>query len=308
MKMLTKLFEQKPFNQGYLPEVDGHAVYFMEFGNPKGLPILFFHGGPGGRCKAKHTSGFDLKKYRLIMFDQRGSGNSRPKGQWEKNTPMYTISDAERLLDYLGIAINDKVILRGGSYGSTLSLLFAIKNPERVSKMLLSQIFLARLEDRKWIEEGSSKFYLDILDDINKPAMGNVADYYATLINSVERKKQEEALSYFDSYEYLLGQLNPTLNHVVATEDNVASARISINYFANDFYLTDDYILKHIKKIAEIPTLIVHNRLDFVCPPDGALKLKKELNNVDFVMVADSGHVSKKLYVTLAKKIKEFLI
>ena len=303
----NKWFEPKAFNQGYLPEKDGHKVYFAEYGNPRGFPVLVLHGGPGGCFKAKHVKVFDLKKYRVIGFDQRGCGKSHPLGQGQKNTVQDTLDDIDRLLEHL--EIYEKIIIRGGSWGSTLALLFAERHPEKVKKLLLSQIFLADEASKKWEEEGTTWFYPDIWEQIKSKVRGgySVGEYYARLINTGEAQKQIKAISYLGSYERILGSLDPKIENKAIDEYIVASNRIYINYLANSFYLKENQIMKNIKKISSVPTLIVHNRLDFVCPPEGAFRLHKALAQSRLVIVPDKGHVSKKLYQAIAKEIKKEL-
>ena len=136
-----KWFLPKPYNEGYLPEDNGHKVYFAEYGNKNGKPILIFHGGPGGSCRAKHIKGINLKKYRVIAVEQRGCNRSEPMGEIKNNTTKDLLNDYDRLINHLNI--NEKIILRGASWGSTLALLWAERNPDKVEKMVLSQIFLA---------------------------------------------------------------------------------------------------------------------------------------------------------------------
>lgn len=300
-------FEPKAFHEGYLPEKDGHRVFFREFGNKKGKTILIFHGGPGGFCKPRHAKAFNLRKYRVIMFDQRGCGMSQPEGQWNKNTTADLIDDAKRILDVCGV--KDKVIIRGGSWGSTLALKFAETYPEKVEALLLSQIFLANNESREWEEEGTQNFYPDIWEQIEEQVPDNdlLLSYYAGLINSGEKEKQETALTYYGAYERLLGSLNPRIVPKEADEKNVASARIYMNYANKRFYLKDDELMKNIKKISWIPTLIVHNRLDFVCPLKGAYRLHKAMKNSKLVIVPEKGHVGMLLHQTIRNEIKEFL-
>lgn len=302
----SKFFEPKPFNSGYLAEKDGHRVYFMEVGNPKGEPVLFFHGGPGGEAKARHTKCLDLKKYRAILFDQRGCGKSLPEGQWNKNTTDDLIDDTIRLLEHLNV--QDKLILRGASWGSTLALKFAIKYPEKVKMLLLSQIFLGNNEDKEWIEEHSSHFYPDIWEKITSfvPSSDTVPEYYAGLISSGQRKKQEKALTYYGAYERLLGSLDPKFEPKEADEKSLAAARIYFNYTNKRFYMKEDEIIKNIRKISNIPALIVHNRLDFVCPLKGAYRLHKSMPNSKLVIVPEKGHVGKLLYKTIKKEIRDF--
>lgn len=307
MSFISKLFEPKPFNQGYLPEEQGHRVFFMEFGNPQGKPILVFHGGPGGSCKAKYARIASFKKYRIIMFDQRGCGKSLPLGEMKYNSTQASLEDAQRLLNYL--KINEKIIIRGASWGSTLALLFAIEHLQMVNKLLLSQIFLADKDDLDWEMEESAKFYPDFLEKIKGEVRDatSVREYYAQLINSNDVAQQQKAFDLYVSYECVLGSLQPQFNESPLNEKNLAEARIYINYAAQKFMLKDKEILHNAHKIAHIPTLIVHNRLDFVCPLQGAYELHKALPQSKLVIVPERGHYGQLLSKTRDKEIKDFL-
>lgn len=302
-----KWFEPKAFNQGYLPEMEGHRVFFQEFGNPEGKPVLVFHGGPGGSFKAKHASDFDLKKYRVIGFDQRGSGKSLPAGQWNKNTAADIIKDADRMLNQLKIF--DSLIVKGASWGATMALKFAETFPKRVDKLILNSVFLANLTDIKWEEKASGYFYPDILEKLyeNVSEWESLAEHYSELARSGEREKQMRAISTYGMYERLRSAIEPKMELVEVTEENLAAARIYMTYAAKKFYLKDNEILKNAKKIAKIPTLIVHNRLDFVCPLQGAYQLSKALPKSKLIIVPDSGHISLKLHKTLRRETQEFL-
>ena len=304
---MFNFFGPKIFNSGYLPEEDGHKIYFFEAGNPDGEPVLFFHGGPGGSAKLKHADGFNKRKYRMILFDQRGCNNSLPVGKIEGNTSWKLVNDAERLLDHLGV--RDKVILRGSSWGSTLALLFAIKNPQKVKSMLLSQIFLANEMSRKWEEEQSGLFYPDILERLYEKKNGSksLSDSFASMINFGDMTEQVSAAVLYSGYERVLGEFKPKLELTELDADDIAKSKIYINYAAQKFMLEDDYILQHIENIKNIPTLIVHNRLDMVCPLKGAYDLHQNMPNSKLVIVPDIGHCSKKLYKFLKKEIKLFL-
>lgn len=300
-------FKPKIYNSGYLPEKDGHKVYFMEAGNPKGEPVLIFHGGPGGSAKIKHTYSFDRKKYRMILFDQRGGGKSLPAGEIKNNTTQKLLEDAERLLDYLNI--KGEVIVKGGSWGATLALLFAIKNPKRVKKLFVSQIFLADKAGVDWLENQSGLFYPDMLERLKNESKGSqsLAKTFAEMINSDNLVNQVKAVSLYGRYEWVLGKLNPSMEFGEITADDIASSRVYINYAAKDFMLEDGYIMNNIAKIQHIPTLIVHNRLDFVCPVQGAYDLHKAMPKSKLVIVPDIGHGSDLLQKTIIQETKAFL-
>lgn len=304
---MFNFFKPKIYNSGYLPEKDGHKVYFMEAGNPAGKPVLVFHGGPGGSAGLRHAYAFDRKKYRVVLFDQRGGGRSLPSGETKNNTTADLLDDAERLLDYL--KIDGTVVVRGGSWGSTLALLFALRHPDRVEKLLLSQIFLADDAARKWLEEGSGLFYPDMLAKLTaETSKGRTpAQSFADMINSADLTQQVKAAALYGNYERVLGRLNPRLEIDEITADDISSCRIYINYAAQNFMLEDGFILRHIAKIKHIPTLIVHNRLDMVCPLQGAYELHRKLPQSKLTVVPDIGHSSALLHKAIESEIKRFL-
>ena len=307
LNFLAWFFEPKPFNSGYLPTKDGHDVFFMEFGNPFGKPIIVTHGGPGGSCKAKYAKVPKGDKYRIIMMDQRGCGKSLPAGKLENNTTADTIDDIARLLDFL--QIKEKIVLRGGSWGSTIALLFAEKYPERVEKLLLSQIFLADKANKYWINQENSLFYPDMLErlyqEVENPQ--NLEDAYSALILSDDAEKQSKAVKFYGNYERVLGCLNPEFLDVDLDEKTLASTRIYIEYAKNNFFLSDNEIMDNIAKIENIPAVLVHNRLDMSCPLIGAYQLHKKMKNSKLVVVPERGHVGKLLYKTIDKEFCEFL-
>ncbi len=300
-------FMPKIFNQGYLPEKDGHQIFFMEAGNPEGKPVLLFHGGPGGSAKLHHAAVFNRKKYRIILFDQRGCGHSLPNGEIRHNTTLDTLDDAIRLLDFL--QISGKIIVRGGSWGSTLALLFAQKYPERVESLLLSQIFLADDKAMAWIEDISGWFYPDIMEDLQKNLRNGeaVAKAYNNMINSADLSAQVKAAAMYGNYERVLGQLKPVWPQSEVTQKDVEATRIYLHYVTENFMLRPDQIMNAIDKIAHLPTLIVHNRLDMVCPLEGAWRLHKAMPNSKLVVVPEKGHSAPLLYKILNKEIKSFL-
>ena len=303
-KFWKKWFEPKAYNQGYLPEKDGHKVFYSEYGNPKGKPILVFHGGPGGGAKPRHASFANLKKYRVILFNQRGCNNSLPLGKLENNNTQALLEDAMRLLKYLNI--KDKIILRGSSWGSALALMFAEKHPKMVEELLLSQIFLVDMGAAWWEFEGCRWHYPEFVDELEHKARGDVPAYFAAEINSKSKKKQLDAANYYGFYERVCCSLNPKWNDCQElNEKALAELRIFMHYRENDFFVDEaGEIMKNIKKINHIPTVIVHNRLDFVCPFKGAYELHKAMPNSRLVVVSEFGHVGPKLYKTINKEMR----
>ena len=302
-----KWFEPRPFNVGYLNVGNGHQVFFMEFGNPKGKPILCFHGGPGGSAKPYNTGFADLKKFRVVLFDQRGCGKSLPSGEIENNTTQDALEDAKFLLNHL--KINEKVIVRGGSWGSTLALLFAQKNPQKVDKLLLSQIFLADKNARDWEFDGNRNFYPDFVNDLKSRAgKKDIKSFYNEEIQSNSVKKQLDAINYYGFFERVCGNLLPQWGKCSEIDEKeLAGQRIYMHYAANNFMLKDSEIMDNIAKIRHIPAVIVHNRLDFVCPFRGAYDLHLALPKSRLVVVPERGHVGKLLSKTIKKEFRKEL-
>ncbi|MDD4556565.1 MAG: alpha/beta fold hydrolase [Alphaproteobacteria bacterium] len=302
-----KLFAIKPFNEGFLPEQDGHKVYFVEYGNPNGKPVISFHGGPGGSARPSHALSYDLKKVRFISFDQRGGGRSLPSGAFKNNTAQKTVEDAKRLLDFL--KIKGKVFVAGGSWGSTIALLFAQTYPKMVDKLAVASVFLANAEDMKWTLETSGVLYPEFLEKIKAevPAKKKLLKYYADLINSKKAVDQAKAITFFGAYENVLGSLNPKMEVEEITPETISYNKVFINYVANELTLEENQILRDMDKIKNIKTLIVHNRLDLVCPVRNAYVLHKALPKSKLVIVPELGHGGKLLKDIFKKELGDFL-
>ncbi len=305
--MFSFLFKDaKPFSTGYLPDDKGHSVYFHQFGNPEGVPVFSFHGGPGSRSKPKHAKLYNLKKFRVILFDQRGCGMSTPAGKFEDNGLADLLHDAKRLLDMLGI---EKAIISGASWGAALALVFAQNFPERVQKLIVSSVFLARQKDIDWIAKESSRFYPDLMQEMVKELNDQsfLRSNYAQMILSDNKADQIKAARLYGSYERMIGQLNPSFSAEVPTDDHIAAFKIYMHYDRYNYGLQENQILENIETIKDIPTLIVHNRLDMICPLKQAWLLHRSLNNAKLVIVPDAGHSSELLVKTIKKEVTAFL-
>ena len=297
---MFRFFNSKVFDKGWLPPQEGHEIYYQQMGNPKGEPVLFFHGGPGGGCKESHAQCFNTKKQRIIMFDQRGCSRSKAEDPIALNDTKRLLKDAKRLLEHL--SITDKIIVAGVSWGSTLALLFAERYPEIVKELCVYSVFLANKEDMDWMLKDSSLFYPDLLEEIYKQSEGvNPYTHYAKMIFSEDLSSIQSAIKYMANYERILGKTNAKFEDTRIDNDVINSCRIALYYAANRYFLDDDEILKNIEKIQNIPTFIVHNRLDMCCPLRGAWKLYRSLNNAKIEIVADIGHGGKMLKKAVKK-------
>lgn len=300
-------FDPKPFNTGYLPQKDGHKVFFQEFGNPHGEPIISFHGGPGARSKAKHATSFNLKKYRVILFDQRGNGFSEAPDIVRNNTTADLLSDAKRLLTHLNI--NKKVIIVGGSWGSTLALLFAEKFPNLVKTIIVNSVFLARKHDEEWINKNSRMFYPDLMLKLtnNVPKGQSLINYYKKLIFSKNKKDVQQAMTTYGQYEYQLGSLSPKFEKIEINDYSLKTFQITLHYMSNNYFIRDNQIIADAKKIKHIPCLIVHNRLDMTCPVEQAWDLHLALPKSKLFIAPYRNHFSPPLYKFFKKRVEEFL-
>lgn len=293
----------KPYETGYLPECDGHQIYYQQFGNPKGPVILSFHGGPGGSGRAKHAVSENLKKYRLILFDQRGGGKSLARNPLYKNTTADLLKDAEHVLEHLNI--KGKIIVSGASWGATLALLFAEQNPKRVSHLVVSCIFLANKRDCDWMPKGSRLFYPDLLEKFETEAGGkNITQYFTRLLLSKNKRDNERALKSYASYERVLGSTHPHLPEGPFTEEDIRYPRIFFHYDSHKYFLRDNQILKDAHKISHIPTYIFHNRLDMSCPVINAWELHKALPKSKLYIVPSRGHGSPLMFETKKEILK----
>ncbi len=305
--MFWNLFQRmpKPFDEGYLPTTDGHGVYYYQYGNPVGIPVLSFHGGPGGASRPKYAKLFDPKRYRFLQFDQRGCGLSQANDLLFRNETSYLLQDAMHLLAYLHI--NEPIVVHGGSWGSTLALLFAEAYPKLVRKIIVSSVFLAREEDYMWVNRDSERFYPDLWAQMYQQLAPNKNFFktYEKLLFSDNEADNIRALRYWGSYEYKLGQLNPEFKPMDAVpEEKLRSARVFCHYDRNRYFIKENQILRQIDKIKNIPTIIAHNRLDLCCTLKQAWDLHMALPQSEFKIVADYGHSSPKLFREVKKMIQ----
>ena len=299
--------EPKPFNEGFLDVGDGHEIHYMEFGNKKGAPLIHFHGGPGGSLRASTVNGFDLKKYRVVLFSQRGCGLSKYKNLLAENTTFASVKDAFLLLKHL--RINAKVLVSGGSYGATLALLFALAYPQKVKALLISAVFLGRKKDLEFPYKEMFLFYPDVRAELLRLAgKKDITTHFTDKIFSDKYKDIQEALQYYGAYEHQLGEMMPSFKKAPSiTDAKINSLKIFLTYINNNLFLKEDYILKNIDKIKDIPCLIVHNRFDFCCPLENAWLVHKKMRRSKLVINEDYNHSSPKLKARLKKEREAFL-
>ncbi len=288
--------EIEPYSEGMLAVSDLHEIHFEESGNPMGKPVLFIHGGPGGATSPKYRRLFDPTHYRIILFDQRGCGKSRPHACLSENTTWHLVADMEQLREFLEI---DEWQLFGGSWGSALALAYAQKNPNRVSEMILRGIFMLRSRELLWFyQDGASIVFPDywrhFLDPIPKPERADLLGaYYRRLTGDNERVRRQAAHAW-SIWEMRTSTLRENPNYVARTEDeefNMAFARIETHYFVNHgFFRPESQLLDDVRLIKHIPAIIVQGRYDMVCPMQTAWELHQAWPEAQFRVIADAGH------------------
>lgn len=275
--------EIKPYKKGFLSVGSGHKLYYEECGNPNGKPILYIHGGPGAGCSEDSRRFFDPKKWRIILFDQRGSGRSKPFGSIENNTTWDLMDDMVRLLDELNIM---RAVLFGGSWGTTLSLMFSIWNRDRVAGMILRGIWLANKFDLDhYIRGGVAKIYPKVwgrfVSQVPKEHAADPLPYYYKRMTSGTRKGREHFAYEWARYEMSALHLRPlseeALDAEIKSMSYVSLGIMEAHYITNGCFIDEDYIVKNASSIPKVPIVMVHGTEDAVCPVISAYRLWKAL-------------------------------
>jgi len=288
--------EIEPFESGFLPVSELHTLYYEQVGNPNGKPILFLHGGPGGGLHPIYRRYFDPQFYRVILFDQRGCGQSTPHAELRENDTWALVGDIEKLRERLGV---EQWVVFGGSWGSTLSLAYAVTHPERVLGLILRGIFLCRQWEIGWFyQDGASHIYPDAWENYLKPIPPEergdlVRAFYRRLISEDEQVRLEaaRAWSIWEAATSKLYQDQKAMQDFEDPQRALAFARIECHYFVNSAFMpSDTYLLEKAKTIQHIPTRIVQGRYDIVCPIQTAWELSKAMPQADLRIIQDAGH------------------
>lgn len=287
----------KPYITHWLTVDELHTLYVEEVGNPEGIPVLFVHGGPGGGCTENDRRFFDPEKYRIVLFDQRGSGRSRPHAELAGNSTPELVADIEQIRNFLNI---DKWVVFGGSWGSTLSLVYAQAHPEQVLGMVLRGIFLCRRQDIQWFyQDGAGHVFPDYWEDYLAPIPAEergdlLHAYYRRLTgdNEIERMAAAKAWSIWEGRCASLHPNHELVEHLGSPHTALAMARIEAHYFVNSAFLEDGGIISNVDRLRDIPAIIVHGRYDMVCPVDQAFALHQAWPEARLEIIRDAGHAS----------------
>ncbi len=299
MEPLKDYFSEiTPYQTEFLKVSELHSIYVEQCGNPNGRPIVFLHGGPGGGVSPDHRRFFDPKFYRIILFDQRGSGQSTPAAELKENSTWDLVSDIEKIRTHL--KIKDWIVF-GGSWGSTLALAYAITHPLIVKGLILRGIFLCRPSEIKWFyQEGASQIFPDAWETYSnhiplEERNDFVTAYYKRL-TSENADVRLAAARIWSQWEAATSRLHTdpkSIDDFAEPKLALQFARIECHYFINNaFFKTNNFLLENISKIRQIPSQIVQGRYDVVCPARSAWDLHKAWPESKLNIVADAGHAA----------------
>jgi proline iminopeptidase len=286
--------EIEPYDTGMLPLDGVHQMYYEQSGNPTGAPVVFLHGGPGAGANATHRRFFDPKHYRIVVFDQRGSGRSRPLGEIRDNTTPLLIEDIERLRRHLKI---DTWFVFGGSWGSTLALAYAEFHPDRVRGLALRGIFLCRKSEIDWflygLKELAPEAWRAFSGFIPEAERSDLLTAYHSRLMNPDPAIHMAAARAWSVYEGSCSTLLPSPETVRAFSADVLAlglSRMEAHYFMNDIFLPENYLLANVSKIRKIPAVIVQGRYDLVCPIRTADELHRAWPEAAYQVISDAGH------------------
>jgi proline iminopeptidase len=283
-----------PYETGHLPLSSHHVMYWEQVGNPAGPAVLFLHGGPGAGAGAVHRRFFDPNHWRLIIFDQRGAGRSRPLGGLEANTTPDLVEDIERLRNHLGI---DRWLLFGGSWGSTLALAYAQAHPDRVAGLVLRGIFLGRQSEVDWFLHGMRAIFPEahasFAGYLPEAERGDLLAGYLKRLCDPDPTIHMPAARAWSTYEGSCSTLMPspdTVHSFAQDRSSLGLARIEAHYFAHKLFLPEGGLLAHMHRIAHVPAEIVQGRYDMICPPVTAFDLVAQWPTARLTIIPDAGH------------------
>jgi proline iminopeptidase len=299
---MTELYPPiEPYDQGLLDVGDGNLVYWETCGNRDGKPAVLVHGGPGQGCTPNMRRTFDPERYRAVLFDQRGCGRSTPHASdpaasMRHNTTDHLVADMERLREHLGI---DRWLVIGGSWGTTLALVYAERYPHRVSEILVSAIWASRRREIDWLYRGVARFFPEEWERFRNGAGGtgpggDLVAAYARLMEDPDPQVRSQAAGSWRSWEDVVLSLEPNAKLPAGGEppddDVLAFVRICSHYYAHAGWLADNAVIRDAGRLAGIPGVLIHGRLDLSCPVDTAWELARAWPGAELLIDDHSGH------------------
>lgn len=285
----------KARKEGFLKVSDLHSIFYAVYGNPNGIPVVVLHGGPGAGCSDAMVESFDLTKWNVVMFDQRGSMRSEPFGCMEENTPQHSVGDIEALRKHLGI---EQWIVFGGSWGSSLALLYGQEHPKCCMGFILRGIWLVREPDYLHLFYGMGKIfpeaYQSVVDHVPKEERDDLLLAYHRRVFDSDPEVQLSAAQAFVKFDAICATQLPNPKFVEAMLQNdklvLGVMRAFCHYAKNGFFLEANQLLSNMGKIAHLPAIIVQGRYDSICPPEMAYSLYQNWQNSTLWMIPDGGH------------------
>ena len=304
--MATLYPSTEPYAQHRIAVAAPHILHVEECGNPQGLPVVFLHGGPGAGCEPYHRRFFDPARYRIVLFDQRGAGQSVPHAALDGNTTADLVADIEHIRTRLGI---ERWLVFGGSWGSTLALVYCETHPERVLGLILRGIFLCRPAEIRWFyQEGANWVYPDYWEDFIAPIpeaeRGDmVGAYYRRLTGSDEdeRLRCARAWSLWEGRTANLSPKKEVVDFFALGHTALSLARIECHYFMHESFLRDNQILADAHRLADIPGVIVQGRYDLICPMRSAWELHAAWPRSTLKVVPEAAHSAAERGITSAR-------
>lgn len=291
---------------GFLSVSNVHKIHYMTFGNKKGIPLINFHGGPGSGTTVKIAEAIDQDKYYIILFDQRGCGQSVPYGEVQDNNTDVLIQDADSLLNHLRI---DKVIVSGGSWGSALAIKYAETFPNKVLGLIVYAVCLFRDKDILWYVKNAEMLFPKELKALyDSIGTSDYKSFFKNYENASVQQKTKIAVNFLN-YASTIGKGLTEPRYAKTndlTDNDLLSMRIFLHYLSNRYFIKQDDIVSNLDKIKDIPSIIVHGRLDFSCPVNNAYVLADALSDVDFCILERSGHFNPELRDEFFIKLNKF--
>ena len=285
----------QPYTTHYIKVDNPHVLYVEECGNPDGLPVVFLHGGPGAGCEEYHRRFFDPEIYRIVLFDQRGAGRSTPHASLENNTTQHLVQDMETLRTHLGI---EKWVIFGGSWGSTLGLVYAQTYPEHVLGLILRGVFLCRPKEIDWFyQDGASRLFPDYWQEFiehipykERSDLLHAHHKRLTGTDEIARMASAKAWSVWEGKTATIQHNSAVVDFFSDPHTALSLARIEAHYFVNNSFLRNNQILADAARLHNIPGVLVHGRYDVICPLENAWELSQVWPDAVLEIIPDAGH------------------
>ena len=296
--MKTLYPEITPYHTFFLETDSKHSVYVEQSGNPDGIPVIFLHGGPCSGTKPDHRRFFNPEHYRIILFDQRGSGLSLPFGELENNTTQDLIDDMERIRQQLAV---DQWLVFGGSWGAALGLLYAQQHQEKVAGLIIRAVFLVRQQDLDWFaRDGASRIYPEqwqrLVESIPEQGRENLIQGLCDALwgeDEVAKRRVAKEWMAWGGQVALGNDYQPGAHSNHVTEKMVRQVRMELHYARHSYFIKENQILDNCTALFNIPTIIIHGRQDMVCPMEAGMKLHQVLPHAEYVILPNAGHVAQ---------------